>query len=112
MRFEWDGNKNRQNLLKHGIRFETATLAFDDPHSLTKRDLFFHDEERWITIGAIGIRSVLFVVHAWREEDGEDIIRIISARAATQRERKAYEEAEHGAEERYRGNRRHERRRD
>jgi uncharacterized protein len=69
VRFEWDSHKNRRNLLKHGIRFETATLAFDDPHSLTKRDLFFHDEDRWITIGAIGPGSLLFIVHTWREEN-------------------------------------------
>jgi uncharacterized protein (DUF4415 family) len=47
MRFEWDDNKNRQNLAKHGVHFETATLAFDDPGSLTKRDLLSNDEERW-----------------------------------------------------------------
>jgi len=38
MRFEWDENKNRRNLRKHGVRFETAVLVFDDPHAPTLRD--------------------------------------------------------------------------
>jgi uncharacterized DUF497 family protein len=37
MRFEWDEAKNQRNLLKHGVRFETATLIFDDPYALTQR---------------------------------------------------------------------------
>jgi hypothetical protein len=52
--FEWDENKNRQNLLKHDVRFETAVLVFDDPHALTQRDQSCNDEERWITLGAVG----------------------------------------------------------
>jgi uncharacterized DUF497 family protein len=40
MRFEWDESKNRQNLLKHDIRFETAALVFDDPRALTQTDQF------------------------------------------------------------------------
>jgi len=47
MRFTWDENKNRQNLRKHDVRFETAVLVFDDPYSLTQRDDAFTDEERW-----------------------------------------------------------------
>jgi Ribonuclease toxin, BrnT, of type II toxin-antitoxin system len=54
MRFEWDEQKNRQNLRKHDVRFETAMLVFDDPYGLTQRDFTFEDEERWITVGAIG----------------------------------------------------------
>lgn len=57
MRFEWDENKNRQNLLKHDVRFETAVLVFDDPYSLTLKDESSDEEERWITLGAIGPRS-------------------------------------------------------
>jgi uncharacterized DUF497 family protein len=112
MRFEWDENKNRQNLAKHGVRFETATLAFDDPCSRTKRDPLSCDEERWITLGAIGVGSVLFVVHTWSEDHAEEVTRIISARAATPRERKAYEETDQGTEKRYRRDTRHAKRRD
>jgi uncharacterized DUF497 family protein len=46
MRFEWDESKNRQNLRKHDVRFETATLVFEDPHSLTQRDADLEEEER------------------------------------------------------------------
>ena len=54
MRFEWDENKNRLNLRKHGVRLETAVLVFDDPYAITQRDRTFDDEERWITVGTIG----------------------------------------------------------
>ena len=109
MRFIWDENKNRQNLRKHDVRFETAVLVFDDPYAITQRDVTFEDEERWITIGAIGPGSVLLVVHTFYEEHDEEIIRVISARAAESHERRAYEEAHKGAEARhpsYRGKKR------
>ena len=51
LRFEWDEQKNRQNLNKHDVRFETAVLAFDDPYAITQRDVTLEDEERWITVG-------------------------------------------------------------
>jgi uncharacterized DUF497 family protein len=63
MRFEWDENKNRLNLRKRDVRFETAVLVFDDPYAITQRDCTFDDEERWITVGAIGPGSILPVVH-------------------------------------------------
>ncbi|MGA8491305.1 MAG: BrnT family toxin [Terriglobales bacterium] len=62
MRFEWDEIKNRQNLLKHDVRFETAVLAFDDPCSLTQPDELSGEEERWITLGTIGPGAILMVV--------------------------------------------------
>ena len=98
MRFTWDENKNRQNLHKHDVRFETAVLVFDDPYALTQRDDAFTDEERWITVGSIGPGSILLVVHTIGEERQEEVIRIISARAAASYERKAYEEAHKSAE--------------
>src|SRR5580658_7135390 len=110
MRFEWDEQKNRQNLRKHDVRFETAMLVFDDPYALTQRD-FTSEEERWITVGAIGPGSILLVVHTFYEEQGEEIIRIISARAAESHERRAYEEAHKGAEARHLRHRRKKRRR-
>jgi uncharacterized DUF497 family protein len=98
MRLEWDEHKNRQNLREHDVRFETAMLVFDDPYALTQRDVTFEDEERWITVGAIGLGSILLVVHTFYEKQGEEIIRIISARAAESHERRAYEEADKGTE--------------
>ena len=110
MRFEWDEQKNRQNPRKHDVRFETAMLVFDDPYALTQRDFTSEDEERWITVGAIGPGSVLLVVHTFYEKQGEEIIRIISARAAESHERRAYEETHKGAEARHPRHRRKKRR--
>jgi len=67
MRFEWDEDKNRRNLRKHDVRFETATLVFGDPYAITQRDFAFEDDERWITVGAIGRGSILLVVHVLSE---------------------------------------------
>jgi uncharacterized DUF497 family protein len=100
MRFEWDDEKNRLNLRKHDVRFETAVLVFDDPYAITQRDESIEDEERWITVGVIGMGSVLFVVHAVHERNDEKVIRIISARAADSGERRAYEEVHKVAEAR------------
>jgi uncharacterized DUF497 family protein len=111
MRFEWDENKDRQNLRKHDIRFETAALVFDDPYAITQRDFSAEDEERWITVGAIGRGSILFVVHTFYESHDEEIVRIISARAAESHERKAYEEAHKRTEARHPSHRRKKRRR-
>jgi uncharacterized protein len=112
MRFEWDENKNRQNLRKHDVRFETAALVFDDPYALTLRDSGFDDEERWITMGAVGPESVLLVVHTVYEKQDEEVIRIISARAAAAHERKAYEKTHNSPEARHSRDRRKTRRQD
>jgi len=65
MRFTWDENKNRQNLRKQDVYFETAVLVFDDPYAITQRDITFDREERWITVGAIGPGSILLVAHTF-----------------------------------------------
>ncbi len=111
MRFEWDEAKNRRNLLKHRVRFETAALAFDDPYALTLRDELAGEEERWITLGAVDHGTILVVVHTCFEVEDEDVTRIISARAAESRERMTYEEAYQGAKTRHRRHRDYERRR-
>jgi len=93
MRLEWDeANKNRRNLAKHCISFETAKLVFEDPHALSIQDRAVEDEERWQTLGMIGGLVVVLVAHTYREENGEEVIRLISARKATPLERRAYEE--------------------
>jgi uncharacterized protein len=101
MRLEWDEQKNRLNLRKHAVRFQTAVLVFEDPYAITQRDVTFEDEERWITVGAIGPGSILLVVHTFYEEHDEEVIRVISARAAESDERRAYEKAHKGAEARH-----------
>jgi uncharacterized DUF497 family protein len=73
---------------KHGIHFETAALAFEDPYALVRLDRIIDGEERWQTIGMIDAVVVLLVAHTLDDE----LIRIISARKATPRERKLYEE--------------------
>jgi uncharacterized protein len=110
MRFEWDEAKNQRNLLKHSVRFETAALAFEDPYALTQRDESSSEEERWITLGSVSPVTVLFVVHTWRQRSEEEAVRIISARSATPRERKRYEEANQRTKTRYRRHRGNERR--
>jgi uncharacterized DUF497 family protein len=92
MPFEWDEAKNRRNLAKHRISFETAKLAFEDPHALSIQDRTVDNEERWQTLGMIGGVVVVLVAHTYREENGEEVIRLISARKATPRERRVYEE--------------------
>ncbi len=91
MKFEWDENKNRINRKKQGIWFEEAQTAFADDYSR----VFFDgdhsdDEDRYILIGMSSSRRLLLVVHCYRERDG--VVRIISARKATRKERGVYEE--------------------
>ena len=83
--FEWDIIKAELNKIKHGVSFETATLVFEDDYKITRRDKkHSQTEERWQTIGMVD--DVLFVVHTERGEK----TRLISARAATERERNDY----------------------
>jgi uncharacterized DUF497 family protein len=91
MRFEWDEAKNRRNLAKHRISFETAKLVFEDPHSLSVQDRAVEDEERWQTLGRVGGVVVVLLAHTYGEENGEEVIRLIPARKATPVERRAYE---------------------
>jgi uncharacterized protein len=101
-RLEWGDRKNRQNLEKHDVRFETAALVFDDPFALTQRDESSDEEERWVTLGSVGPQAILLVVHTWPENGDDEVIRIISARAAGSEERRSYAEAQQGAKARRR----------
>jgi uncharacterized protein len=86
--YEWDPAKARANFAKHGVRFADAVTALHDELALTMRDPYAEDEERWITIGRDALSRVLVTVYTWRGET----IRLISARLATNREIKQYEE--------------------
>lgn len=90
MNFQWDYDKEQINISKHGIDFDTAIKVFNDDYRIEKFDKkHSDDEDRYITIGMIDdIAVVLMVVYTEREEG--TIIRIISARKATNRERKMY----------------------
>ena len=92
MNFEWDEIKNRINQEKHGVSFDEAKEIFDDPLHISKLDhRFNYFEERWITIGATKKEKLLVVANLFFTDDGEEIIRIISARRANNNERRAYE---------------------
>jgi len=93
LRWTWDSKKAAANHAKHGLSFETAVRVFDDPLHASKLDPH-PDGDRWHTIGRVG-SVLLLVVHTWPEAQrtgDEPVGRIISARKATPRERKAYEE--------------------
>jgi uncharacterized protein len=94
VRLEWDEKKNRVNSKKHGIPFEIAVEVFEDPFCLTIPDRMVHGEERFWTIGRLEKLVILVVVHTTYDEQGDEITRIISARKATPRERRFYEEAD------------------
>ena len=88
MRFEWDDAKEKKNIIKHGIDFETAARIFADHYRIEYLDIKHSvNEERYITIGEI--HDKLFVITVVYTER-EDSIRIISARKATLKEREAY----------------------
>lgn len=90
MLFEWDSDKDEINQSKHGISFETATQVFFDPNLITTSDNDSKCEERWQTVGSIGNYSVLLVIHTYRDKDGAEIIRLISARKLSKGEVKNY----------------------
>ena len=92
MEFAWDEQKSRRNLVKHGVSFETAKLVFDDPRAVSRLDSVKDGEERWQTLGLAAGILILLVVHTYREESGEEVLRIISARKATPHERTIYEQ--------------------
>ena len=94
MEFNWDGHKNRVNFKKHGIRFEEAVLIFESVHFTRIDPRDYYDEHgqaeiREITIGTLGGGAVLVVCHTNRNNQ----TRIISARKATSKERRRYDEA-------------------
>lgn len=95
MRFDWDENKNRSNYRKHGVFFETATLIFDDPNFVMMQDREVEGEVRWQTVGRVEGVLLLLVAHTLedRDENGEELMRIISAREVTAHERRWYEES-------------------
>ena len=85
MKFEWDEDKNRLNLKKHGIDFETAILVLNDLQRIEIYDVEHSiNEDRYNTIGMVN--DVLFVVYTERKDN----IRLISARLATETERSIY----------------------
>ncbi|MCA9756531.1 MAG: BrnT family toxin [Candidatus Eisenbacteria bacterium] len=90
MTIEWDVGKARTNLRKHRVSFEEAATVFGDPMSVTIQDPDHSlGEIRFVDLGLSRSNRLLVVVYAERENR----IRIISARQASRRERRSYEEA-------------------
>lgn len=92
--FDWDPRKAKANARKHQISFERATSIFRDPHLLSIPDEEHSEsEERWITIGSDENDILLVLVHTFEKIFSNTArIRIISARKATKKEMKNYEE--------------------
>ena len=90
MQFTWYERKNRTNRRKHRISFETAALVFDDPYLVSTQDREVEGELRWQTIGMVKGGQILIVAHTISESEDEELVRIISARKATPKERSIY----------------------
>ncbi len=88
MRIRWDPVKTESNLRKHKVRFSDAESVLFDPAAMTREDEGADEEQRFVTIGKDSLERTLVVVYTYRGEE----IRMISARRATARERRCYEE--------------------
>ena len=87
--FEWDDNKNRANIKKHGISFGEAVTAFQDENALIiSDDEHSEQEDRFILLGLSNHPRLLVVCHCYR--GGDCVIRIISARKANKHESGQY----------------------
>lgn len=92
MLFEWDADKARRNLAKHGVSFALAERVWDDPLHVINVDRFENGDERWHAVGRVGNVTILVVVHSYPQGEDEQRVRIISARKATPKERRLYEQ--------------------
>jgi len=89
MEFEWDPEKAKRNLAKHGVSFHDAATVFGERLAMTYFDPdHSQDEDRFLTFGHSAFGQLLVVSHT----DRENRVRIISARRMTRRERRSYEE--------------------
>lgn len=91
MTFAWDERKSEINRRKHGVSFEAAVRVFEDPAAVSYVERVVDRQQRWHTIGLAGGITVLLVVHTVEEENGEETVRIVSARKATPGERALYD---------------------
>lgn len=88
LEFEWDERKNQENIRKHGITFQDAETVFSDEHALLIGDSEHSEvEDRFILLGLSADLHTMVVCHCYRRGA---LIRIISARKATRREREQY----------------------
>jgi uncharacterized DUF497 family protein len=88
LNFEWDIIKAKANINKHNITFEEASTVFNDMLSITFPDTFHSlNEDRYIILGVTRLTKLLVISHTYRNGN----VRIISARAATKKEKLFYE---------------------
>jgi hypothetical protein len=94
IRFEWDEAKNVSNQRKHGVSFQQASQVFLDPLFVSVKERIQDGEQRWRTFGEVDGCLLMMVAHTAREEDAagsiREVIRIITARPATRKERQRY----------------------
>ena len=95
VRFEWDDAKAAANVTNHGVSFDEGIRAFADPLRYSTQDRIVDGEERWQTIGTVGAATLLLVAHTWTEDNGQEVVRIISVRKTTKHERRLYERQHH-----------------
>ena len=89
--FSWSDDKNRENIKKHGLSFQEAVPVFLDPYLVIRHDKTHStiEETRWKGIGALGNDLLLAIIFT---EQKENIVRFISAREATKKEKEDYSE--------------------
>jgi uncharacterized DUF497 family protein len=94
--FDWGPRKAESNLRTHRISFGAGTQVFHDPYAFSTKEWVVEDEERWQTFGLVN-GVLLMVAYTIRtEHEADELIRIISVRKATKRERRIYEkQSEH-----------------
>ena len=90
--YTWDVQKALSNFVKHGVSFEEATTIFEDTKALHGEDIGHSvSEPRFFVVGRSGAGRTLLVIYTVRKlSNGQEAIRIISARQASRKERKAY----------------------
>ena len=92
MKFEWDSEKEKANIRKHGVTFEQASYVFADLFALNKfDDEHSLEEDRWVLLGKSLNKVILVVIHTFKDDDGIEYVRIISARKATKSEQQTYQ---------------------
>jgi len=90
MEFEWDENKNGENIRKHGIDFADAWQVFENPLLVKLDDREDYGEDRWMGVGMMSNGIVIVLIS---QKETRKRIRIISMRKATKNERRRYEKA-------------------
>jgi len=92
--FSWSNDKNRENIKKHGLSFQEAAPVFLDPYLIIRHDNAHStiEETRWKGIGVLNNDLLLAIIFS---EEKENVVRLISVREATKKEKEDYSENIH-----------------